>query len=74
VDQVRAVTKATEDIKAEISTGPWHKQRRWEMKREVIFAAAKRLSEIDDAVLNYPSWTLTLVSTKGIFTTCLPIV
>lgn len=53
VDQVRAVTKATEDIKAEISTGLWDRQRRWDMKREVIFVAAKRLSEIDDALLSY---------------------
>jgi hypothetical protein len=52
VDQVKAVTEATKKIEAEISAGVWDKQKRWEMKREVLFEAAKRLSEIDDAMLS----------------------
>jgi hypothetical protein len=51
VDQMKAVTEATKKIEAEISTGIWDKQKRWEMKREVLFEAAKRMSEVDDALL-----------------------
>ena len=50
VDQVKAVTDATKKIEAEISSGVWDKQKRWEMKREVLFEAARKISEIDDAM------------------------
>jgi hypothetical protein len=52
VDQMKAVTEATKKIEAEISTGVWDKQKRWVMRREVLFAAAKRMSEVDDALLS----------------------
>jgi hypothetical protein len=52
VKEVRAVTKTAEEIKAEISGGLWDKQKRWEMKREVLFQAAKRIAEVDDALLS----------------------
>jgi len=52
VDQVKAVTEATKKIEVEISSGVWGKQKRWEMKREVLFEAARRISEIDDAMLS----------------------
>jgi hypothetical protein len=52
VDQVRAVTEATKKIEVEISSGVWNKQKRWEMKREVLFEATRKISEIDDAMLN----------------------
>ena len=51
--QVKAVTKTTEEIKAEISTVVWNKQKRWEMKRDVLFEATKRIAEVDDAMLSY---------------------
>jgi len=57
VEQVKAVTKTTEEIKADISTGVWDKQKRWEMKREVLFQATKRVSEVDDAMLSYATAT-----------------
>jgi len=52
VDQIKAVTEATKKIEAEISSGVWNKQKRWEMKREVLFEAARKISEIDDAMLS----------------------
>ena len=52
VDQVTEVTEATKKIEAEISSGVWNKQKRWEMKREVLFEAARKISEIDDAMLS----------------------
>jgi hypothetical protein len=53
VDEVKAVTEATKKIEREISVGLWDKQKRWEMKREVLFEAARRVSQIDDAMLSY---------------------
>jgi hypothetical protein len=51
VDQVKAVTKATEEIKTEISGGLWDRQKRWEIKREVLFELVRRVSR-SYAVLN----------------------
>lgn len=55
VAQVRAVTEATKRIEAEISTGMWDRQKRWEMKREVLFEATKRLAAVDDAMIGLTS-------------------
>jgi hypothetical protein len=55
VDQVRAVTKTTKEIEAKISSDVWDRQKQWEMRREVLFMAAKRVSELDDALLCYNS-------------------
>jgi hypothetical protein len=52
VEQVRAVTTTTKEIEAKISTSVWDRQKRWEMKREVLFEAAKTLQEVQDAMLN----------------------
>jgi hypothetical protein len=46
VDQVRAVTTTTKEIEAKISTDVWDRQKRWEMKREVLFEATKRLGAV----------------------------
>ena len=51
VDQVKAVTEATKKIEAEISSGLWYRQKRWEMKREVLFEVAKRISVVEDSML-----------------------
>ena len=52
VDQVRAVTTTAKEIEAQISGGLWDKQRRWELRRDVIFDAMKRLGATDDALRN----------------------
>jgi hypothetical protein len=41
--EVRAVTKTTEEIKADISAGLWDRQKRWEIKREVLFEVVLRI-------------------------------
>jgi hypothetical protein len=51
VDQVRAVTTTTKEIEAKISNQVWDRQKQWELKREVLFDAARRLPEIDSALL-----------------------
>jgi hypothetical protein len=53
VDQVSAVTIATKQIEAKISDEVWNRQKRWEMKREVFFSAAKALAQVDEALLKY---------------------
>jgi hypothetical protein len=50
VDQVRAVTLATKEIEARVSSDIWNQQKRWELKRETLFEATKRLAELDDAL------------------------
>ena len=67
LEQVKAVTEATKKIEADISTGVWDRQKRWEMKREVLFEAARRLSEIDDAMFsNSVVWKEDRADTKRV--------
>lgn len=51
VGQMAAVTQATKEIEAKISSDVWNQQKRWEMKREVLFDAAKRIVELDEGLL-----------------------
>ncbi len=51
VDQVRAVTQTTKEIEAKISSDVWNKQKQWEMKREVLFSAAKSIVDLDNGLL-----------------------
>jgi hypothetical protein len=55
VEQVRAVTTTTKEIEAKISNDVWDRQKRWELKREVIFEAARRVSDIEDALFSLQS-------------------
>ena len=50
-EDIRKLTQATQEIEAKISTEVWDRQKRWELKRDVLFEAAKRLSELDDALI-----------------------
>jgi hypothetical protein len=49
--EVRATTQATKEIEAKISDEVWDRQKRWELKREVLFEAMRRVADIDE-VLN----------------------
>lgn len=51
VDQVRAITQTTKEIEAKISSDVWTQQKQWEMKREVLFDAAKRIVELDNGLV-----------------------
>jgi hypothetical protein len=61
-DQVRVVTTTAKEIEAKISDELWNRQKRWELKREVLFEAAKSLAEIDGAIIGLDS--LLQVETK----------
>jgi hypothetical protein len=52
VDQVRAITTTTKEIEAKISNEVWDRQKQWELKREILFEATKRLSQIDNELLS----------------------
>ena len=45
VEQVHAVTKTQEAIKAEISAIVWGKQRRWELQQQVVLELLKPLCQ-----------------------------
>ena len=51
VGQMRAVTQAMKEIEASISDDTWNQRKRWELKRAVLFDAAKRVAELDKALL-----------------------
>ena len=42
-DQVRVVTTTAKEIEAKISDELWNRQKRWELKREVLFEASRSL-------------------------------
>lgn len=50
VDQVRAVTKATREIEAKISDDVWARQRRWELRRDIMLQATDELTNIQGAM------------------------
>jgi hypothetical protein len=48
VDQMRAVTTTTENIRTEIEKGFWDRKRHWEIKRDILFETARKAAtEID---------------------------
>jgi hypothetical protein len=50
VDQVKAVTEATKKIEATISDEVWNRQKRWEIKREVLFEVVRNVSRSYDVL------------------------
>jgi len=47
---VRIITTTTKEIEAKISNAVWDRQKQWELKREVLFEASRRLAELDDTL------------------------
>lgn len=47
VEQVSAVTKATKEIEAKISSNVWDRQKQWELKRDLLLDAVKRMDELE---------------------------
>lgn len=50
LDQVRAVTTTTKEIEARISNEVWDRQKRWELKRDTLIEAARKLGEVMTAL------------------------
>ena len=51
VDQVAAVTTTTKKIEADISSQVWDRQKRWELKRDTLLQAARRMADTQSAIL-----------------------
>jgi len=62
VDQVKAVTQTTKEIEARISGELWDRQKQWEMKRDVLFEATKRVSAAFQALNGLDSFIQTEVA------------
>jgi hypothetical protein len=52
-EDIGKLTTATKEIEARISGDVWDRQKRWELKRDVLFETTKRLTELDNALLFY---------------------
>jgi len=50
-DQVSVVTTTTKEIEDKIDSDSWVRQKQWELRQGVLFDAARRLTEADDALL-----------------------
>jgi hypothetical protein len=51
LDQVRAVTKTTKEIEAKISDEVWDRQKRWELKRDLLIDMVKKVTSLQEALL-----------------------
>jgi hypothetical protein len=51
VVQVRAVTTATKEIETKISSDVWDRQKRWELKRDLLFETAKAIAVVRIALV-----------------------
>jgi len=48
VGQVRAVTTATKEIEAKISSDVWDRQKHWELKRDALFEAMREAATLQE--------------------------
>jgi hypothetical protein len=51
LSELRAVTKTTKEIDAKISGDVWDRQKRWELKRDVLFEAVKKGAAVHQALM-----------------------
>lgn len=50
VEDLRRMTQATEEIKTQISSEMWDRQKQWEIKREIFFQVTNRVSRVFEAL------------------------
>lgn len=50
VDQVSAVTRTTKEIEEKISDEYWNRQKRWELKRDLLIEMLKKTATLQDAL------------------------
>jgi hypothetical protein len=55
LDQVRAVTEATRKIEAQISDEVWDRQKKWELRRDQVLAAAAKVTLLKNTLLHLRS-------------------
>ena len=55
LEQLKAQTVATENIKAAINDDVWGKQRQWEMRRDAVYDAWRTLRKLETALIKLRS-------------------
>jgi hypothetical protein len=51
--QTTETTQATKKMEATISNEVWDRQKQWEMKRDVVFEATKRMGTVKDKLIAF---------------------
>lgn len=54
-EQTAELTLTTTKIEADISSDVWDRQKRWELKREILFEATRRMAAVEDGLLELDS-------------------
>lgn len=65
VDQLRAVTTATKEIEARISNEVWDRQKRWELKRDLLIEMVKKTMALQVALQRLQAVRLTSKGTNS---------
>jgi hypothetical protein len=55
LNEVRAIAITTKKMEAEISSEMWVRQKRWELKREILLQATRRLRDLEDGLFSFDS-------------------
>jgi len=64
VDQVKAVTQATKEIEEKISDQMWNRHKRWEIKKDALFAFVKELPAFEEAIVHVVATYGTITNAK----------
>jgi len=54
-EDIRELTRTTEEIKAKISDEMWDRQKQWEMRRDAVYDAWRALRELETALIDLRS-------------------
>jgi hypothetical protein len=54
--QTAETTRTTKAIEAKITDEVWDRQKRWELKRDILLQALKRITAVDDTLTNLKSF------------------
>ena len=50
-EDIHKLTTITKEIEAKISGELWDRQKQWELKRDILYGAAKAINEVNDKLL-----------------------
>lgn len=65
VDQVRAVTTTTKEIESQISGELWDRQKRWELKRDILFELVRTIPSAFDTLTSLTSFCKSEIEMTG---------
>jgi hypothetical protein len=67
--QTAALTQTTKEIEARISNDVWDRQKRWELKREVLFSAMRKVATVFEALKSLENLLQTELKNPLVITT-----